>query len=67
MSRIPYVSTCGSLMHVLVSTRPNIVPADGMVNIFTFNLGKTHRHVVKSIMQDLKGTKSNCLCYGKGS
>ena len=67
MSRIPYVSTCGSLMHVVVSMRPNIVHVVGMVNIFAFNLGKAHRHVVKSIMQYFKGTKSDCLCYGKGS
>ena len=30
------------------------------------NPGKAHWDVVKSIMTYLKGTKSKCLCYGKG-
>ena len=58
MCSIPYVSTCGSLMHVVVSMRPNIVHDVGIVSMFTFSLGKAHRHVVKSIIQELKGTKS---------
>jgi len=42
MSKMPYVSTVGSLMYVMVCTRPDIAHAMGVVSWFLSNLGKEH-------------------------
>ena len=42
MSIIPYSSEVGSLMYVMVCTRPDISHVVGVVSRFLANLGKSH-------------------------
>ena len=67
MQAIPYASACGSLMYAMISTRPDIEYAVGIVSIFMTQPGQTHWVVVTSIHTYLKGTKEKCICYGKGN
>jgi hypothetical protein len=39
MSRVPYSSTVGSLMYVMVCTRPDIAHAVGVVSMYMNNSG----------------------------
>ncbi|KAH7422776.1 hypothetical protein KP509_12G025000 [Ceratopteris richardii] len=65
MKSVPYASACGSLMYAMVSTRPNIAHAVGVVSRFMANLGRAHWEAIKSILRYLKGTKNKYLSYGK--
>ena len=56
MSRVPYSSTIGSLMYVMVCTRPNIAQAVGVVSRYMNNPGKEHWEAVKWILRYLRGT-----------
>ena len=42
MSKVPYVSTIGSLMYAMVCTRPDIAHAVGVVSKFISRPGKQH-------------------------
>ena len=42
MKKVPYASSVGSLMYVMVCTRENIARAVGVVSRFLSNLGKDH-------------------------
>ena len=42
MRRIPYSSAVGSIMYVMVCTRPNVAYGIGLVNRFMKNPGKEH-------------------------
>ena len=42
MSRGPYASAVGSLMYIMVYTRPDIAHATGLLSRFMSNLGKEH-------------------------
>ena len=42
MKRVSYTLVVGSLMYVMVCTRPNIAHAIGVVSQFLSNLGKEH-------------------------
>jgi hypothetical protein len=64
MSRVPYSSTVGSLMYVMVCTRPYIAHAVGVVRRYMSNLGKEHWEVVKWILKYLRGTSTHALCFG---
>ncbi|KAE8660346.1 ERAD-associated E3 ubiquitin-protein ligase HRD1A [Hibiscus syriacus] len=64
MSRVPYVSAVGSLMFVMICTRPDIVQAVGVVSRYMVNLGKEHWNIVKRILRYIKGTSNIALCYG---
>ena len=66
MMKIPYSSAVGSLMYLMVCTRPDMAHAVGVVNRFLSNLGKEHWAAVKWILRYLRGTSNVCLCYGKG-
>ncbi|XP_059294597.1 secreted RxLR effector protein 161-like [Lycium ferocissimum] len=56
MYTIPYTSAVGSLMYVMVCTRPDLAFALSMVSRYMYNSGKDHWNAVKWI-----------LCYVKGS
>ena len=58
MQGVPYALACGSLMYVVVATKPEIVFVVGVVSRFMANPIKAH-------MRYLKGTKYKCLCYEK--
>ena len=64
MSRVPYSSTIGILMYVIVCTRPDIAHAVGVVSRYMNNLGKDHWEEVKWILRYLRGTSTHALCFG---
>jgi hypothetical protein len=64
MSRVPYSSTIGSLMYVMVCTRPDIAHAVGVVRRYMNNPGKEHWEAVKWILRYLRGTATHALCFG---
>jgi hypothetical protein len=66
MSRIPYANAIGSLMYVMVSTRPNISHAVGVVSRFMANPGKEHWETMKWVFRYLRGTSDYCITYNSG-
>jgi hypothetical protein len=64
MSRVPYSSAVGSLMYVMVCTRPDISNAVGIVSRYMNNPGKEHWEAVKWILRYLRGTTTHELCFG---
>ena len=64
MAKIPYASAMGSLMYVMVCTRPDIAQAVGVVSRFMQNPGKEHWETIKWILIYLKGTMDIGLCNG---
>jgi hypothetical protein len=64
MSMIPYSSTVGNLMYVIVCTRPDIAHAVGVVSRYMNNPGKEHWDVVKQILRYLRGIGTHALCFG---
>ena len=64
MSTIPYSSAVGSLMYLMVCTRPDIAHAVGVVSRFLSNPGKVHWEAVKWIFRYLRGTSKMCLSFG---
>jgi hypothetical protein len=66
MSRIPYDNVVGSLMYVMISTRPDISHAFGVVNKYMKNLGKEHWVTVKWVLPYLRGTSDYCISYSGG-
>jgi hypothetical protein len=66
MSRIPYANAVGSLMYVMVNTRPGISHAVGVVNRYMENPGKEHWAIVKWVLLYLRGTHDYCITYNNG-
>ena len=66
MTLVPYASAVGSLMYVMVCTRPDIAHAVGVVSRYMANPGKEHWEAVKLLLRYLRGTSSTSLCFGKG-
>jgi hypothetical protein len=64
MFRVPYSSAVGSLMYVMVCTRPNIAHAMGVVNRYMNNPGKEHWEAVKWILRYLRANTTHALCFG---
>ncbi|KAH9649806.1 hypothetical protein KPL70_026120 [Citrus sinensis] len=64
MSRVPYASAVGSLMFVMICTRPDIAQAVGAVNRYMANPGGEHWITVKRILRYIRGTSDVALCYG---
>ena len=64
MSNVPYASTVGCLMYVMVCTRPDLVQAVSQVSKFMAKPGKQHWEVVKWIFRYLKGTSSYGNVFG---
>ena len=56
MSKVPHASVVGSLMYVMVCTRPYITHSVGVVSWFLTNLRKKHWEAVKWILRYLRGT-----------
>ncbi|PKA59681.1 Retrovirus-related Pol polyprotein from transposon TNT 1-94 [Apostasia shenzhenica] len=63
MAKVLYASAVGSLMYVMVSTRPDISFVVGVVSRFMTNPGLEHWEAVKWLLRYLKGTASKTLCY----
>ena len=65
MAKVPYSSAVvGSLMYVMICTRPDIAYAVGVVSRYMSNPGKKHWEVVKGIIWYLNGTRKVCICFG---
>ncbi|RVW99370.1 Retrovirus-related Pol polyprotein from transposon TNT 1-94 [Vitis vinifera] len=63
MSKVPYASAIGSLMYVMVCTRPDIAHVVRVVSRFMSRPGKQHWEAVKWILRYLKGSLDTCLCF----
>jgi hypothetical protein len=63
MSHVPYASAVGSLMYVMVCTRPYIAHAVGVLRRYMSKPGKEHWIAVKRVFRYLRGTASYGLCY----
>ena len=64
MSRVPYASAVGSLMYVMVCTRPDLAHAVSVVSRFMGEPGREHWQAVKRIFRYLRGTSDVGLIYG---
>ena len=66
MALVPYASAVGSLMYVMVCTRPDIAHVVGVVSRYMANPGKEHWEAVKWLLRYLRGTSSTSLFFGNG-
>jgi hypothetical protein len=57
MKSVPYAPAVGSLMYVMVATRPDIALAVVVVSRFMHNPGRPHWNAVKHILRYLDGTQ----------
>lgn len=67
MKQIPSASIVGSLIYVMVCTRPDIVHVIRVVSRFMSNLEKEDLNVVKWNLQYLKGSMSIGIFFEKES
>ncbi len=63
MSRVPYENAVGNLMYAMVSTRPDISHAVGVVCMFMENPREEHWRVVKWVLRYLRGTNDHCIIF----
>jgi hypothetical protein len=63
MDSKPYQALVGTLMYLMVSTRPDICHAVGVLAQFMHQPGKAHWDAAKRVLKYLKGTKSMQLTY----
>lgn len=63
MNNIPYASAVGSLMYLMVCTRPDLAHAMSVVSRFMANPGKEHWQAVKWILRYVRGTLTYGLLY----
>jgi hypothetical protein len=64
MSRVPYASAVGSLIFVMVCTRPDIAQVVGAASRYMTNPSIEHWNTIKRILRYIKGTLNVALCYG---
>ena len=65
MSRVPYACIFGSLMYVVVCTRPDTAHAGSVVGRFTSKHGKEHWKAVQWILRYVQGTSKYGLVFGE--
>ncbi|PKI51478.1 hypothetical protein CRG98_028189 [Punica granatum] len=63
MAQVPYASAIGSLMYVMLCTRPDIAYAVSMTSRYQSNPGLDHWTAVKNILKYLRRTKDMVLVY----
>src|SRR5215469_13421401 len=63
MKNIPYASAVGSLMYLMLCTRPDLCYAVGLISRYQTNPGLKHWQAVKRILRYLRGTADYRLCY----
>ena len=66
MRRIPYASTVGSLMYVMLCTRPDIYYVVRIVSRYQSNPRMGHWIAVKHILKYLRRTRDYMLVYSGG-
>ncbi|KAK9080130.1 hypothetical protein SSX86_001805 [Deinandra increscens subsp. villosa] len=67
MDRVPYSQVVGSLMFLMVCTRPDISFGVSVVSRFLSNPGKAHWQAVKWILRYLAGTQAAGIWFGRTS
>ncbi|WVZ49528.1 hypothetical protein U9M48_000876 [Paspalum notatum var. saurae] len=65
MSKVPYSSAIGSLMYVMVCSRPDLSYAMSLVSRYMANRGKEHWNAVNWIFRYLRGTSYTYLQFGR--
>ena len=63
MRQVPYASAVGSLMYVMLCTKPDTCYLVGMVNRYQSNPGPKHWQAVKHILKYLWRTRDYMLVY----
>jgi len=63
MASVPYRSAVGSLMYLMVSTRPDLAAAIGVVSRFLENPGRPHWEAVKRILRYVQHTLDMGLVF----
>ena len=63
MKTVPDASAIGSLMYVMLCTRPDICYSVGIVSRYQTNPGREHWTVVKHILKYLRRTRNYMLFY----
>ena len=63
LENVPYRSAVGSLMYIMLATRPDIAYSVGVLSRFAENPNKLHWNAVKRVLRYLKGTKRMALQY----
>jgi hypothetical protein len=63
MSSVPYREAVGSLMHLMVCTRPDLACAIGILSRYLHNPGRNHWTAVQRVFRYLKRTRAFGLCY----
>jgi uncharacterized protein YllA (UPF0747 family) len=63
MYHVPYASVVGSLMYLMVCTRPKIAHAMIFLSRYMSKPGKEYWTKVKRVFRYLHGTTSYGLCY----
>ena len=66
MSKTPYASAIGSIMYVMICTRPDVAYALSACSRYQANPGLAHWSSVKTILKYLRRTKELFLIYGRG-
>ncbi|GJT51077.1 retrovirus-related pol polyprotein from transposon TNT 1-94 [Tanacetum coccineum] len=64
MSKVPYENTVGSLIYLMVCTRPDIAYTVSIVSRYLANPGKNHWEAMKWILKYFWGTENVGLVYG---
>ena len=64
MSKIPYTNLVGSLMYLMICTRPDLCHGVSIVSRYMSNPGLEHWQAVKWIVKYLKGSSTVGLVYG---
>lgn len=66
MAAMPYREAIGSLMYLMVSTRPDLAQAVGILSRFLNDPGEAHWVEVKRVFRYLQGTRDLGLVYSMG-
>ena len=65
MKKVPYANAIGSVMYLMVSTRPDIAYAVSCLSRYMSNPGHVHWEALKWLLRYLKHTAKYGLCYSK--
>ncbi|XP_042038299.1 secreted RxLR effector protein 161-like [Salvia splendens] len=65
MKKVPYANAIGSVMYLMVSTRPDIAYAVSCLSRYMANPGPVHWEALKWLLRYLKHTTEYELCYSK--
>ena len=63
MERVPYSQAMGSLMYLMISTKPDLSYSTSLVSKYMFNPGRRHWEATKWIIRYLIWSKNAKLCY----